>query len=70
VVVNRIGRWDGAQWSALNNGMDFEVDSLTVFDDGTGPGLYAGGGFHMAGGVPASGIAAWRCQPGPLPPAQ
>jgi hypothetical protein len=38
------------------------VFALTVFDDGTGPALYAGGTFNSAGGVPASRIAAWRCE--------
>jgi hypothetical protein len=37
------------------------VYALTVFDDGTGPALYAGGEFTTAGGTPASYIAAWRC---------
>jgi hypothetical protein len=31
-----------------------------VFDDGSGPGLYAGGWFDTAGGVAASGIAKWN----------
>jgi hypothetical protein len=35
------------------------VSSLTVFDDGSGPALYAAGAFPTAGGTPASGIARW-----------
>ncbi len=35
------------------------VWALTVFDDGSGPGLYAGGDFTTAGDVPAYGIAKW-----------
>jgi hypothetical protein len=33
--------------------------SLAVFDDGSGPALYAGGDFTTAGGVAANGIAKW-----------
>jgi hypothetical protein len=40
-------------------GVDGGVSALTVFDDGTGPALYAGGEFTTAGGVPAHGIARW-----------
>jgi hypothetical protein len=35
------------------------VDAFAVFDDGTGPALYAAGIFAFAGGVPASSIAKW-----------
>ncbi len=61
VAANRIGRWDGAAWTALNTGMDYRpVDALTVFDDGTGEGLYAGGDFSVAGDEPVEGIARWN----------
>src|SRR5258706_249548 len=33
--------------------------SLAVFDDGSGPALYAGGNFTTAGGAPANYIARW-----------
>jgi hypothetical protein len=36
------------------------VVALTVFDDGTGPALYAGGAFTSAGGVSANRIAKWN----------
>ncbi len=36
------------------------VHALTVFDDGTGAALYAGGWFTMAGGVAANRIAKWN----------
>jgi len=32
---------------------------MTVFDDGSGPALYAGGFFTQAGGVPVNYIARW-----------
>jgi hypothetical protein len=39
--------------------MDDRVYALTVFDDGNGPALYAGGDFTTAGGVAANRIAKW-----------
>jgi hypothetical protein len=36
------------------------VRSLVVFDDGSGPALYAGGYFTAPGGVAAHGIAKWN----------
>jgi len=63
VTANRIAKWDGTEWSALEgpagNGMDGAVSALTTYDDGTGPALYAGGFFELAGGVPANNIAKW-----------
>src|SRR5216684_45618 len=59
---NFIAKWDGTQWSHLGSGMNGEFASvlaLTVFDDGSGPALYAGGGFTTAGGVAANYIAKW-----------
>jgi len=49
----------GPDWSALGAGVDGSVVALATFDDGTGPALYAGGHFDMAGGVPASHVARW-----------
>ncbi|MGP1345374.1 MAG: FG-GAP-like repeat-containing protein [Phycisphaerales bacterium] len=63
VTVNRIARWDGSSWSALTGpggtGVNSTVRALTVFDDGTGSALYAGGGFITAGGVTVNNIARW-----------
>src|SRR6185503_4148795 len=66
VAASRIARWDGSSWSALGSGIfdagsgpDASVSALTVYDDGGGPALYAGGNFLTAGGVAASGIAKW-----------
>jgi hypothetical protein len=59
-----IARWDGSTWSPLGLGMDgvqvLHVGTLAVFDDGSGPALYAGGAFESAGGVPATNIARWN----------
>jgi len=64
--ANRIARWDGASWSPLGSGMVsspsslVSVRALTVFDDGGGPALYAGGDFTSAGGAAAKNIARWN----------
>ena len=59
--VNRIAKWDGTSWTALGSGMSWVhsysymgVYALTVYDDGSGPALYAGGYFTSAGGVAAN----------------
>jgi hypothetical protein len=65
ITVNGIAKWDGDTWSPLGSGVGHElpefrlVRGLTVFDDGTGPALYATGQFTSAGGVPAARIASW-----------
>ncbi len=63
VPVSSIARWDGGQWSDVGGGMTagvgFQIYVLCVFDDGSGPALYAGGWFDAMGGVPARGIARW-----------
>jgi len=62
-LVNYIAKWDGKTWSALDRGMDNDkVYALAVYDDGSGPALYAGGYFETAGGVPAFCIARWDGQ--------
>jgi hypothetical protein len=40
-------------------GVDGEVFALAVFDDGTGPALYVGGAFELAGGIVANNVAKW-----------
>jgi hypothetical protein len=40
-------------------GTDGLITALAVYDDGSGPALYAGGGFTIAGGAPANRIARW-----------
>jgi len=57
--VNRIAKWDGSIWSALAGGMSGDVRAFSVFDDGSGAVLIAGGSFTLAGGIPASKIARW-----------
>ena len=48
--------WHG---SVGDPGIAGVVFSLTVFDDGTGPALYAGGRFSEAGGVSVNSLARW-----------
>lgn len=65
IAANHIARWDGAHWSPLGTGLESPPgsyaggNSLEVFDDGSGPALWAGGFFQSAGGIPASHIARW-----------
>ncbi len=60
VSANRIARWDGTSWGSLGDGLgDGGVRALAVFDNGSGPALYAAGWFTLAGGREASRIAKW-----------
>jgi hypothetical protein len=56
--------WSQCQpaWSPLGTGTGIGIGALLIFDDGTGPNLYAGGGFETAGGVTAKRIARWDGQ--------
>ncbi|MCG3129474.1 MAG: hypothetical protein FLDDKLPJ_00207 [Phycisphaerae bacterium] len=61
-AANNIAEWDGAQWHALDEGLDpWDVRSLSVFDsgDGQGPLLFAGGDFTTAGRDEAHHLARW-----------
>jgi len=57
----RIARWNGLAWSPVGAGMNNQVQTFAVFDDGLGDGpvLYAGGTFTNAG-VQARRIARWN----------
>jgi trimeric autotransporter adhesin len=61
VAVASLACWDGAHWADVGGGTDREVRSLAVFDDGSGsgPALYVGGWYVLAGGLPSGGIAKW-----------
>lgn len=61
--VNYIARWDGKAWSAVSGGVTgnaLGIFAMEVFDDGSGPALYAGGTFAMAGGQPFRNVAKWN----------
>jgi hypothetical protein len=60
-AVHNLAKWNGTAWSSdLGGGVGGTVRALTVFDDGTGPALYAAGSFLGAGGVTALNIARWN----------
>ena len=46
-----------AGWDRCSEG---DVAALAIFDDGSGPSLYAGGSFDTAGGVTVNRIARWN----------
>jgi hypothetical protein len=61
--VRGLVRWAAGTWSDVGDGtapgISGAVDSLAVFDDGSGDALYAVGHFTAAGGLPADNIARW-----------
>ncbi|MFN0242237.1 MAG: hypothetical protein ACKVWV_05035 [Planctomycetota bacterium] len=65
LAVNNIAKWNGARWSTLGLGITHTgpqialIFELQVFDDGTGPALYAAGSFTNAGSVSANNIVKW-----------
>jgi hypothetical protein len=48
--VRNIARWDGSAWSALGPGSQSKSLALAVYDNGTGPSLYATGSIPVAEG--------------------
>lgn len=53
------GQFACPSWSNARIEFDFPVRALAVYDDGSGPSLYAAGEFRNAGGVSARHIARW-----------
>lgn len=56
-----VARLNGDEWEIIS-GQPFGtayVKALAVYDDGSGPALYAGGDFNTIGGQPARSIARW-----------
>ncbi len=61
VPAHRIARWNGSQWSPLTNAtINGEIYALEVFNDGTGPALFAAGTFDSIGGGAYSHVAKWN----------
>jgi hypothetical protein len=56
VAANRIAKWNGNEWSALDSGVNSNVFALALADND----LYAGGRFTTAGGAPAFAMAKWN----------
>ncbi len=63
VALSGMGVWDGEGWSPPEAGAAMGVfggvAALTVFDDGSGPQLVAGGSFERAGSMAANSVARW-----------
>jgi hypothetical protein len=66
VGASCIARWDGQTWHDVGGGVAYPeypvfggVSILAIHDDGSGPALYVGGQFSVAGGEPAENIARW-----------
>lgn len=55
-----IARWNGAVWESLPTIENTQIIlALEVFDDGSGPALYAGGSFDSGSGGTTNNIARW-----------
>ncbi|QDU69628.1 hypothetical protein [Engelhardtia mirabilis] len=66
VAADSIARFDGSTWTALSGGLSSVftgvqplVSALIVHDDGSGPALFVGGTFTLAGSTPVLNIAKW-----------
>ncbi len=61
VSAIHIAKWNGTSWSPVGQGLSGGlVLALTVFNDGTGERLYAGGSFAFSGGNPVPRLARWN----------
>ncbi|MEZ5302992.1 MAG: hypothetical protein R3F11_20480 [Verrucomicrobiales bacterium] len=59
-AVSNLAKWDGAAWSDVGGGVNgvFSIGAMQAFDDGrSGPQLYVGGTFSLAGG---NSVRGWR----------
>lgn len=54
-----LARWNGSAWSPVGSGLDGVGHALAQYDPGTGPALYVGGAFAVAGGILSPNIASW-----------
>ena len=64
-----VWQWDGAAWTQIGQAGggsgsldDHGVHALAIYDDGSGPALYAGGNFLVMSGATARNIARWDGQ--------
>lgn len=58
-LARNIAKWNGAVWAPLVDGLNDEVNTLTVFNSGGNSSLLAGGFFTAAGNVGAQKMARW-----------
>jgi hypothetical protein len=63
-----VWRWDGTTWTSLGepilhslSGPSGAVYAFTIFNDGSGPALYAAGIFSSSGSVFTGSLARWSC---------
>jgi hypothetical protein len=65
VPAGGLARWNGASWDDVGGrglgGFIFDGggNAMAAHDDGTGPALYVGGSFTLAGSTPVSNVARW-----------
>jgi hypothetical protein len=62
-----IARWDGQAWEQVGDGLIndnylFGIESMAVYDDGSGPALYVGGYEFHASGQPVGNVSKWDGQ--------
>jgi hypothetical protein len=61
--IAALARWNGQTWAPLGAGLfSGGVSALAVYDDGSGPALYAAGEFEKIGQVVVNRIAKWDGQ--------
>src|SRR5690606_14618418 len=60
IPATNIARWDGKEWSAVGEGLEGHpgVRALAVYDDGSGPALYAGG--YLVNGLSRWNGGSWE----------
>ncbi len=60
-AVPGVAKWDGVSWQPVGDGFPLptEVRDLEVFNDGTGPALYAVGTFTVSGAATTRRFAKW-----------
>ncbi len=59
-TISRVGRWDGANWHTMGNGLSGTALALAWDGDSLYHSLYVGGGFGVAGNTASARIARWR----------
>jgi hypothetical protein len=60
IELSHVGIWDGADWIPMGTGVNGTVPIISLFQFGSYPPQpVVGGGFGVAGGVPAHYIARW-----------
>lgn len=63
VPEGALAHWDGSEWAAVPSaltGFSPSIFAMTVFDDGSGEALYAGGRFATIDGLAIPALARWN----------